>query len=166
MPVQMLIGDNWSYTEVRWWTKPTNFYNDWLGRRSMCYCCSYVGAENTTQSLWETLVGILKKCCCHQNHCGCMACTALLASHYLTVHFIQLSKWLVAQCSCSGSIISYQKCVVNRCSLCVNGIHNLVTFVGGKYFTLCTRWGLILSLSTWTIDTSMITASSCLVKLE
>ena len=36
-----------------------------LGRRSLCLCCLYLGANDTTQSLWETLIGLLQKCCCH-----------------------------------------------------------------------------------------------------
>ena len=28
---------------------------------------SCLGAKDTTQSLWETLVSLLKKCCCHKN---------------------------------------------------------------------------------------------------
>ena len=48
----------------------------WLGSQVawvLDYCCLYlscVRATNTTQSLWETTVGILKKSCCHQKHCG------------------------------------------------------------------------------------------------
>ena len=33
-------------------------------------------AKDTTQSLWET-VGLLKKRCCHKNHCGRVACVAV-----------------------------------------------------------------------------------------
>ena len=38
---------------------------------------SCLGAKNITQSLWETLVSLLKKCCCHKKCCGCMGCAAV-----------------------------------------------------------------------------------------
>ena len=38
---------------------------------------SRLGAKDTTQSLWETLVSLLKKCCCHEKCCGCVGCAAV-----------------------------------------------------------------------------------------
>ena len=38
---------------------------------------SCLGAKDTTQSLWETLVSLLKKCCCHRKCCGCVGCAAV-----------------------------------------------------------------------------------------
>ena len=38
---------------------------------------SCLEAKDTTQSLWETLVGLLKKRSCHKKHCGCMECAAV-----------------------------------------------------------------------------------------
>ena len=38
---------------------------------------SCLEAKDTTQSLLETLVGLLKKCCCHQKCCGCVGCAAV-----------------------------------------------------------------------------------------
>ena len=41
---------------------------------------SCLGAKDTTQSLWETLVSLLKKCCCHKKCCGRMGCGAVMCS--------------------------------------------------------------------------------------
>ena len=38
---------------------------------------SCLGAKDTTQSLWETLVSLLKKCCCHKKRCGRVGCAAV-----------------------------------------------------------------------------------------
>ena len=38
---------------------------------------SRLGAKDTTQSLWETLVSLLKKCCCHEKCCGRVGCAAV-----------------------------------------------------------------------------------------
>ena len=38
---------------------------------------SRLGAKDTTQSLWETLVSLLKKCCCHEKCCGRVGCVAV-----------------------------------------------------------------------------------------
>ena len=35
---------------------------------------SCLGAKDTTQSLWEMLVSLLKKCCCHKKCCGHVGC--------------------------------------------------------------------------------------------
>ena len=35
---------------------------------------SSLGAKDTTQSLWETLVSLLKKCCCLKKCCGRVGC--------------------------------------------------------------------------------------------
>ena len=42
---------------------------------------------------------------------------SFVADPSLSTDFTKLSKWLVAQCSCVGSIICYQKYVANECSL-------------------------------------------------
>ena len=38
---------------------------------------SSLGAKDTTQSLWETLVSLLKKCCCHKKCRGRVLCAAV-----------------------------------------------------------------------------------------
>ena len=38
---------------------------------------SCLGAKDTTQSFLEMLVGLLKKCCCHQKCCGCVGCAVV-----------------------------------------------------------------------------------------
>ena len=38
---------------------------------------SCLGAKDTIQSLWETLVSLLKKCCCHKKCCGHVGCAAV-----------------------------------------------------------------------------------------
>ena len=38
---------------------------------------SCLGAKDATQSLWETLVSLLKKCCCHKKCCGRVGCAAV-----------------------------------------------------------------------------------------
>ena len=38
---------------------------------------SCLGAKDTTQTLWETLVSLLKKYCCHKKCCGRVECAAV-----------------------------------------------------------------------------------------
>ena len=47
------------------------------GYESVTAYLSCLEAENTTQSLWETLVSLLKKCCCHKKCCGHVGCAAV-----------------------------------------------------------------------------------------
>ena len=42
-----------------------------------CMYQSCLGAKDTTQNLLETLVGLLKKRCCHQKRCGCVGGAAV-----------------------------------------------------------------------------------------
>ena len=70
--------------------------------------------------------------------------------------FTELSKWLVPQCNCAGSIICNLKCIANRCS-----------FWMVKYLTFCTRLKsykslvmLVWSLKGVYYSFTLITASS------
>ena len=42
---------------------------------------SCLGAKDTTQSPRETLVGLLKKHCCHKKRCGRVGCAAVSSTN-------------------------------------------------------------------------------------
>ena len=44
---------------------------------SRTYKALYLGAKDTTQSLWKTLVDLLRKHCCHKKCCGRVGCAAV-----------------------------------------------------------------------------------------
>jgi len=55
-------------------------YNVMRVRDSRTYKALYLsclGAKDTTHNLWETLVSLLKKCCCHKKCCGHVGCAAV-----------------------------------------------------------------------------------------
>ena len=80
---------------------------------------SCLGAKDTTQSLWETLVSLLKSAVAIKSVVDAWdVLQSSVARQYLCMDFTKLSKWLVAQCNCVGSIICYQKCVANGCVAC------------------------------------------------
>ena len=79
---------------------------------------SCLQAKDTTQSLLETLVTLLKKCCWHIKRCGytwdVLQCSKVVAIKVRTSH--QTVKVACSSVySCAGSIICYQKCVANGC---------------------------------------------------
>ena len=69
-----------SAPKASWVVMNNHAYNAMQVRQSTCKALDLVsclGAKGTTQTLLEMLVGLLKKCCCHKKHSGCMGCAAV-----------------------------------------------------------------------------------------
>ena len=72
--VVMYAMDNHTYNPQSLRHVAINWESVTINLQSAVSC---LGVKDTTQSLWEMLVGLLKKCCCHKKHCGCVGCTAV-----------------------------------------------------------------------------------------